>query len=70
MSKEVLNQMTEYQTKNMQVNSTHMSHFEMPRFTKSFACGLLINYWDTMPKYQVLNGWQIAIYGKETTEDA
>ena len=43
---------------------------EMPHFTKRSACELLIRLWDSMPQYQVLNGWQIAIYGKEETEDA
>lgn len=69
ISTELLEQMKKSQTQNAQANPTTVPPVEMPHFTKSHACGLLMNYWDNMPAYQVLNGWQTAIYGKETSED-
>ena len=42
---------------------------KLPYFTKPAACEVLIRLWDNLPVSQVLNGWQIAIYGKEDGED-
>ena len=42
---------------------------ELPRFSKPQACRILFSVWDSLKGYQIRNGWQLAIYGKEEKED-
>ena len=56
-------------SQNQDENASVKSLIHMPQITKADATQILFRIWDRMPKYQILNGWQIAIYGKETGED-
>ena len=46
------------------------AHIEMPHFTKKAACEIVNrNYGVVCNNIKFSNGWQIAIYGKEASED-
>ena len=59
---EILQKYKEMQENGLQFRAKEIN---MPHFNKPFACSLLLKIWDNVQAFQILDGWQLAIYGEE-----